>query len=236
MLTLVYMNVIQKPYSEAVELIESELGRMLLEGQVLLLLSGGSATNVYRELATKLKLKLDPGDLVVGLVDERYEIDPLHDDANDKSIRETGLISHLEELGAIYAPILHGLPITEEVAQYEYQLKRYIFHENRQILAILGLGNDGHTAGILPEENEQTFKEHFMSSNLVTGYLNSGPYPERITLSIYGLKQIQTAIILIADQSKSEVLARVLDPANNLKYNELPGVIFQDFPQSFILK
>ncbi|MFI5240557.1 MAG: 6-phosphogluconolactonase [Candidatus Saccharimonadia bacterium] len=230
------MNVIQKPYSAAVETIETELRSMLLDGQVLLLLSGGSATKVYRQLTTSLGLNLLPGDLVVGLVDERYEIDPLHSDANDKTIRETGLVSHLEELGAIYAPILHGLPISAEVAQYEFQLNRYIFHENRQILAILGLGSDGHTAGILPDENKDSFKEHFLSSSLVTGYLSSGPYPERITLSITALKLIQTAIVLIADQAKHDMLDHILDPANHQKYNELPGVIFQDLPRTIILK
>lgn len=228
------MNIITKPYVQAASILSALLREQVALGPVLLLLSGGSATGVYQELSTSLDLDLQPGQLVVGLVDERYDLNPEHPDSNALLIKSSGLITRIEQLGGIFCPILHGHPMAEESAQYAYQLTQFAQHENRAIIAILGFGTDGHTAGILPDNNVEQFTQHFDSANLAVGYTNSGQFPQRITVTLPLLRMAHTAIVLAKDTSKLPIIKR----ATNRSYPEplhlLPATIIQEIENVII--
>lgn len=228
------MSILIKPYDEAAKLITDTLSGALRQGPVLLLLSGGSATTVYNELAASLELDLEPGELVVGLVDERYDLDPNHSNSNDAAIQATGLITRFEQLGAIYSPILHGHSLEDEAAQYNYQLTQFIFHEGRQFIAILGIGPDGHTAGILPDPDTQEFTKTFEGTKLIIGYDNDGPFPERITTTLTGMRTIDQAIVLVKDAAKISVVNRATDSDNPQPFHLLPATIIQEIPKVII--
>ncbi len=229
------MKTATKPYSQAAEIITSTLTGQLAIGPVLMLLSGGSASLIYQELADTLKLQIQPGQLVVGLVDERYDLDPNHIDSNHKLICASGLITRLEQLGGIYCPILHGHPMADEVTQYQFQLTQFIQHERRQLITILGIGPDGHTAGILPDDNLERFKNRFDNNNdLVTGYSNDGPYPERITVTFPLLRLATSTIVLIKDPAKLPLLRRATNRSYPEPLNVLPATIIQELNEVVI--
>ncbi len=228
------MNITTKPYAAAASIITESLRERLAEGAVLLLLSGGSASGVYQELANILDLELEPGQLVVGLVDERYDLNPDHADANDRLVRASGLVARLEELGAIYTPVLHGHPLAEEVAQYNYQLTQFIQHEQRQIIVVLGIGPDGHIAGILPDNNAALFKERFESESLVAGYANDSPFPQRITATFPLLRLASVAIVLVKDISKIPLIKRAANRSYPEPLNLLPATIIQEIANVII--
>lgn len=225
------MNVAYKPYEQAQRIILSSLVKQLALGPVLLLLSGGSASSVYQDLADSLTLELQPGQLVVGLVDERYDLDPNHLNSNHRLICSTGIITRMEQLGAIYCPILHGRPMVEEVSQYQYQLTQFIQHEHRRLVTVLGIGPDGHIAGILPNNNLNDFNARFDSNSLVTGYTNNGPYPQRITTTLPLLKLAQSTIVLIKDAAKISLVERACNNARPEPLNLLPATIIQEIKE-----
>ncbi len=200
----------------------------------MLLLSGGSAVGIYEELARRLKLNIEPGQLVVGLVDERYDPNPNHIDTNDTAIRNSGIITRLEQLGAIYSPILHGKSLEEEAAQYEYQLTQYLIHEQRQLITVLGIGPDSHIAGILPDADSGRFSTRFDSQNLVVGYRNDSQYPQRITLTLPVLRLSDETIVLIKDISKLPLLRRLTDNQLQLSTHDIPANIIRELKQVII--
>ncbi len=228
------MNITRQPYTQAEAIIEQALKAQLAKGPTLLLLSGGSIATVYAELASTLELDLVPGQLVVGLADERYDLDPNHAAANDVAIRTTGLITRLEQQGAIYSPILHGHSLEEEALQYNYQLTQFMQHEHRGVVAILGVGLDGHIAGMLPDPDADRFCQRFEGGKLVCGYENDGPYPLRVTTTMTALGQFDQAIVIIRDETKLPMLGQAIDPQRHEPLNLMPAAILQTMPNVVI--
>lgn len=222
------MNITYKPYDQAAEIIKASLSSALARRPVLWLLSGGSATKVYAQLAGNLDLELAPDQLVVGLVDERYDTGPHHASANDTAIRQTGLIDRLEQLGATYFPVLQGLTLQEETARYNRLIEGYIMQEQRRVVAVLGVGTDGHTAGILSQPDVAQFEQDFDANALVVGYENNGPFPERITLSLAALRLVDVAIVVVADPAKQDIVKKIADRANRKRFNRWPATIVQE--------
>lgn len=139
--------------------------RLLKREKILLLLSGGSAVEIYQILTTWLNRKnLESGlvkNLTVGLVDERYG--PVgHPDSNEEQIRQTGFYEAITQNGGKVLPVLTGKDPGEEAARYE-RLIRQGMEEADEILAAAGVGPDGHTAGIFPQKSQDEFAKIFPS-------------------------------------------------------------------------
>ena len=100
-----------------------------------------------------------------------------------------------------------------EVENYEKELKP-IFEGDYFKIALLGIGPDSHTAGILPNENKDEFDKTFLSENLVVGYVNNGQFKERITLTPKALEKMDSIIAYAVGENKHEAL-------NNLKTKNL---------------
>ncbi len=218
------------PDQEASRLIRTILLQQLKLGSVLLLLSGGSATKVYRLLSKTLAGDLSR--LTVGLVDERWHLNPHHDDANDKAIRATGLFERVIALGGNYEPILQGGDMNQDVSSYQGKLAQLFTRS--YVVAVLGIGMDGHTAGILPGEDEVEFNQRFNGSSLVVGYHNDGPYPWRITLTLSALKQTDTAIVIATDPAKKNILDAITAPALP-SINQTPATILAKMKEVLIV-
>jgi 6-phosphogluconolactonase/glucosamine-6-phosphate isomerase/deaminase len=203
------------PNRRAADLVQEALSG---HSNVLLLLSGGSATKVYEELATRTFKK--PSDLRIGLIDERYNQDPGHANANSPQIKQTGINKWGE-----YHAILQGQPLQETVSEYESWIKPLLSDPAVYKVGILGIGPDGHTAGILPDSDSARFDLNFGSSELVVGYENDGPYPLRITLTPVALKMLDEAIVIAADPAKLPVIQKLQD---NPPAHEMPATILKD--------
>jgi len=106
-------------------------------------------------------------------------------------------------------PVLQaGLDFEATAAAYEEQVKKEFAQPGSLIIAQLGMGSDGHVAGILPHSPAAKPNEH-----VVVAY-ESDPY-RRITLTFTALRQIDTAYLFAFGAEK-------LPAVTNLAMHELP--------------
>lgn len=195
-----------------------QLGRDLSEkltkakkaGQkILLLLSGGSA------LRTLEYVNADAlGDnLTIGMLDERYE--SANRNNNFIELTKTNFFRSARKAKTIF--------FDSSVKEYQSQkqlankIEKFIRdwlkkNKNGIIMATLGMGVDGHIAGIMPfPENEKLFKRLFIGTNWIASYDagDKNPYRFRITASITFLKQLDETFAFICGQEKADAFKKI---------------------------
>lgn len=176
-----------------------------------LVLSGGSTPRpLYTLLGEKRELPWDRVELFLG--DERF-VPPDHPDSNFRMVRET-LLAH-----GIKPKAVHPIPtdVTPEDAAGRYdgllrsQKQRPLFDLN-----LLGLGEDGHIASLLP--GQPVLEEH---DKLVSA-VPKGRSEQRITMTYAALESSRITMFLVSGAAKAEMVhrARVGDisiPAGRLR-------------------
>ncbi len=194
-----------------------------VDGQTLLLLSGGSQKTLYEMLMQEKKLK----PFAVALVDERYG-EKMHDNSNEKMIKETGLVSDLEARGINFYPILsEGADIAKTAEDYEIILKELLSKSKKKV-AVIGIGPDGHTAGIAPNRDKPYFVNPlFSQKGKLVGWFNdeTGTFGKRVTTTFDALSQTDLLIILAFGPSKQNPL--------NAMFQEGP---LEEIPSRFYIR
>ena len=125
------------PYKKAGEYI-SNLLQAYDDVPVLLLLSGGSAMNVLDFITLQHMSER----VTLCLADER--INAPDEDSNAWKLVQTNWFQEAKKHGVTLCAL-------EEGALKEWKNG----HENGKIITLLGMGGDGHTAGILPMPNDE---------------------------------------------------------------------------------
>lgn len=193
--------------------------------KVALFLSGGSALVIYDLLVPTLAAR-PRGSVVVGLVDERYSSDPLYPDSNYFQIlTKTSLFTILKTNQQGIVPVLEGAGLKESARLYERRLAE-IFKNNFFKIAILGIGADGHTAGILPGGDLEKFNKTFLGKGLVVGYENEGEFKQRLTLTLAALQEMDRVYGFVLGKEKRAVLER-LSSFSRHKLNEFPAQLLK---------
>jgi 6-phosphogluconolactonase/glucosamine-6-phosphate isomerase/deaminase len=190
--------------------------------KLLLLLSGGSNIEVAVEL--RPLLRLTGKELSIGLIDERYG-KVGHADSNWTQLVQAGF----DFSGVTQLPVLvDGLTIEATATRYS-EILAGVFDASIPVVGILGLGGDGHTAGILPASAA------LCAPGLVTSY--SGPDYDRVTLTPPALQKLDQIFLVAYGKSKHEQLVALhsagdvtVQPAQLLRrakhvviYNDLKG-------------
>lgn len=90
------------------------------------------------------------------------------------------------------------------------------------VVALMGIGLDGHTAGIIPySEDPKKFKDLFEGDEALVNY-NAGHknfHPLRTTVSISFLKnRVDQAFVYVKGEEKKEILKKVLESKNTAEY------------------
>jgi 6-phosphogluconolactonase/glucosamine-6-phosphate isomerase/deaminase len=173
-----------------------------------LFLSGGSTPKILYEILAKEKL-LKAG--AVALVDERYftnlkhKTENLNKDTNEFMIKQTGLVKYLEESKTRFYPTLEDKNIQESTRDYD-ETVRFVFNYFPKSIGILGVGVDGHTAG-LPAGTQNSKLKTEKETELVTNF-NDFPaaQKERITLTFLGLSRLDEIIVLVFGKDKKKAL------------------------------
>lgn len=177
---------------------------------VLFLSGGKTPEDLYRQLAKEARLKVG----AVAMVDERFG-SRLHDKSNEKMIRETGFWSYLEKKKIPFYSILrfHPKGVASNFAKgYDRKVKYLLGHFSEKI-AILGIGKDGHTAGIAP--NREDFTNPLFSKSLWVGSfsdprsMEEGGFGTRITLTFKALTEMDVLLILAFGKEKKEALSKM---------------------------
>lgn len=210
------------------------------DSDTVLFLSGGKTPErLYTRLAREGRLRAG----CAALVDERYG-EPGHAFSNERMLERTGLPEYFKKAGIPFYRILEpGKDIRETASGYEEKVKGLITGFARSA-AILGIGEDGHTAGIAPDRID--FRNPLFSpeqkERVVSYFKDTRPlrppgtpmeeqgYGERITMTIKGLSQIDRLIVLVFGESKQDALEKVFRegsieeaPARFLKSREMEG-------------
>jgi 6-phosphogluconolactonase len=212
-----------------IEAIAAEMAQILnhdiaADGRARMLLSGGTTpAPVYQALA-ELEVQWDR--VEVSLVDERW-LSPQDRDSNAWLVRQS-LLMRAE--GAHFDPLVRiGKPLTECVYDANLQAQ----HSRPPSVAVLGMGNDGHTASLFPASRDLA---RALESTLpyaaldATGCPGANQWPLRITLTPHGLRRCRQRLLLLRGKQKLEVLKQALE-SNNAQLYPILNAIDLDGPK-----
>jgi 6-phosphogluconolactonase/glucosamine-6-phosphate isomerase/deaminase len=190
--------------------------------KVLWLVSGGS--NVQAEVDIMNLLREQAGDklqlLTILPMDERFGTSG-HADSNTASLRASGF----EPGNATWIDVLAGnLPFAETVAAYSQQVTSALTAAGT-IIGQFGLGNDGHTAGILPGSPAVHTIEPTVIGYEWTDYT-------RMTLTPTALARLSSAYVLAFGSGKEQALERL--KKNDEPVDELPAVLLYEIPEVYV--
>jgi len=172
--------------------------RIFVDSSTLLALSGGSSPNYNQMIVV-------PRNILPGagcMVDERFGSSS-HLDSNELLLEQSGLIDFFRSKSIKFEKILSQLPFEETAFDYDRRL-RELFVKYEKKVAVMGIGNDLHTAGIFANSLAIT------SPKFVVPQVVNDKFPKRITMTFKTLKRFSAFIILAFGQEKKEALSRLL--------------------------
>lgn len=165
-------------------------------GNATLLVSGGSTPKgLFKKLSER---KFQWKKMTIGLVDERF-VTNSSEYSNEKLIRETLLKNEASE--ATLIPMVFD----DSNEEKNTVLVRNAYNKfDRLDVVILGMGDDGHTASIFPNDPES---EIALKTKEIIVSTKAPNYPtHRITCSIDFLKRANRTFLFITGETKFQVL------------------------------
>lgn len=177
--------------------------------------SGGSAAQVFDHLEDDI-LK----ESTICLVDERY-VPFDHEDSNARLIA-----LKVAKKAKQMCPFDTTLPPDEAVDKYEEALRERLAVEGYLFdLTFLGVGPDGHTASLFP--NDPALKEEdFLVTITET---ETFAIKERLTLTFPGIELSQRIIVLMIGAGKEDIFHTITD--KDTDPDEYPARRLMDWPQ-----
>lgn len=161
-----------------------------------LLLSGGSTPiGVYRLLATA---DIDWSLVHVGLVDERFV--PIDNPFSNYRLLKETLAQHNAKHVQIYPMVLNSSAYAQNLQEIEATYRKF----TQPDVCLLGMGPDGHTASIFPNDpasEEANYNEVVLLSNT-----NAPAEPiQRITFNGPVLRRSNSLYLMLTGAQKKEV-------------------------------
>jgi len=200
----------------------------------LLLVSGGSSLDILEYVnSTSLRSNIS-----FGQIDERWTKDERF--LNAAMFRGTQFFKKSSEQGLpfIAMNVLEASTFAECAIQYERYLKQWksVFQEG-VILALLGIGADGHIAGVMPNPNQpDEFTAMFYDTrSWVVGYdtKGKGEFPSRATLSLHFLLQeVTTSFVYACGKEKKGAMGKLFTADGTLA--EIPARILHEMPSVYL--
>jgi 6-phosphogluconolactonase len=183
------------------------------KGSANILLSGGSSPIRLYELMSNADL--DWSKVLIGLVDERF-VPPINEFSNEKMIREK-LIQNQAQSARFIGMVANTLDQIENVNFIEGKYQPFM---QKIDLVLLGMGEDGHTASLFP--NDEVSEQLLRSSEIGIYNTISPNFPNnRITCSAAMLLQAENIILMLSGEKKLQVF-------ETSQENQLPISFFKD--------
>lgn len=174
-------------------------------------LSGGSTPRLtYKELASQRLIKRVPWSRVHWFWGDERFVPPDHPESNFRMVREAML-----DAAPVPPENIHPIPTVnitpeEAVRAYERELQRVyggtvldpawpLFD-----ICLLGLGDDGHTASLLPREPVLRERDRWVAA------VAHGRPEERITLTYPAIDSSRHIVFLVSGEGKRRILKQVL--------------------------
>lgn len=222
------MNVVHSTDpTKGIEAMATRISDALNAGRkVLWLVCGGSNISVAAKAMERIRVRTVGENislLTVGLTDERYG-SVGHKDSNWQQLVDANV--NLAKVSLM--PVLIGKSLEATVDEFAKNLDAKIrsLHANGGlVIAMFGMGADGHTSGILPNT------EAAESEELVSGY-KSGPYI-RITTTFKAIEQFDVAYAFVfssGNTTKEIAMKRLIH--EDLDLEEQPAQILKKLPEA----
>jgi 6-phosphogluconolactonase/glucosamine-6-phosphate isomerase/deaminase len=210
--------------NQLAERLEHELSQ---DKQVVWLVSGGSniplSVHIMDHLRANVADKLP--NLTIALSDERYG-KPGHPDSNWQQLQDAGFATGSAQVIPTLVP---NLTLEDTCATYEQSLGQALSKADNDgcVIAQLGMGGDGHIAGILPDSAAASNEQ-----GLVTGY-DGGAYMRiTITAMAFSHNLIKTAYCFAYGDNKHDALERLMQ--QELSVSDQPAQLLKLIPQAYI--
>jgi 6-phosphogluconolactonase len=187
-------------------------------GNCRILFSGGTSPwGIYRRLS---ELDVEWEKVIVGLVDERF-VSVSDPQSNEASLRSS-LLDHLPS-GCDFRSMV--CDITDYETNLEYARKGYQPFMERTDIAVLGMGEDGHTASLFPTDPVSLEILRYNEVNIFNTTAPNEP-SRRISCSSQLLKNCRNSFLVLFGENKKKALnlsfekrlpvAALLDESNNV--------------------
>jgi 6-phosphogluconolactonase/glucosamine-6-phosphate isomerase/deaminase len=206
-------------WDDGVAALIERLVRELAGGKrVLWLLSGGSNIPTSVQVMDNISDEQSKG-LSISLIDERYG-EPGHPDSNWAQLLEAGFDGKQATL----------LPVLADDLDFQAAAKRYgemiekAFGDNDAVIAQLGIGPDGHVAGILPGSPAAE------ATGPVAAY--EAPPLKRLTLTVPMLERLSAAYVFAFGRPKLQALQTLQN--EDLDPKEQPAQILKRLKEAYV--
>lgn len=214
------LHIYNEPVAAGVEQLTNTIRGALGNNQtVLWLLSAGSNVDITLQVTQQLGTA-GVGFVKAALVDERYG-DPGHADSNYQKLVDAGF----ESTGIPLTPVLlpNGESLQATAGRYESVLHD-LMSQAQCVVIQLGIGADGHTAGVLPHSIGVD------STKLIESY--DGPDFRRITMTLGALRRVDQAFVFCYGADKATTLRQLVDA--DLPLAEQPAQILKKLPSVYL--
>lgn len=221
-------------------LLANNILRKIINANTVLYLSGGSQKTLYSMLASEQKIK----PAAIAMVDERFG-PPYHTISNELTVKNTGFIDYLKKQNIPFFSALREGASRQEAAHSYNKTVGKLFSKFSRHVAILGLGVDGHIAGLAPNRADfqnplfksQSFAGEFHDPKPMSQDGNPSPpngFGERITLTFEGLSRMDTLLLIGFGENKKEAFEKMFTGGSR---EEVPGrfLLEPDIAQKTIL-
>jgi len=201
---------------------------LLTHEHTLILLSGGSAIEMYKALFEVLPKNLGLHKTTWAVIDERrVALDDQN--SNEGALRSHGIVREIEDRHGVFLSMINGR------AQDNYERA---FAQADYIFAFVGIGEDGHTAGWLPTQSQEKFHDLYEQPVSLISYDvdakdSKNSHRARITLSSLYMKKITQIIIYVTGEKKYSALERFIE--NKEPLHQVPALVLYESVNPVIL-
>lgn len=192
---------------------------------ILLLLSAGSAFSVLDFISNNSF----GSNLTIAVLDERY--DKTNENNNFNQLTKTDFYSRAKAHGCSFIDTSVKQNQTKESLAGFFEGELVSWSKNNpsgEITATVGMGNDGHTSGIMPFPDEKEyFEKLFESDKWVVAYNASGKneFADRVTTTITFLRKIKRVFCFTVGKNKADVYLRLQKEA---PVDEMPVQVIKE--------
>lgn len=212
------------------------LTELLSEGEqpILLLLSGGSA---FEPLKYTESHSADL--LTVTVLDERFSADP--EINNFLQLRRSAFTANAHTRGCQFIETVprEGETLPQFASRFEDSLRSWRNkNAGGSIIATVGIGEDGHTAGVLPMQHDAVrFASLFVETQRwIVGYEAISPSVHRLRVTVtlsFMIVHIDHAVVFAVGASKCPIIEKVLKGGAAL--HECPALVLHSLRDAILI-